>query len=290
MWLIFALSGAFCFGIRGILYQWSSRRGFDSNTMLLGVYLSGTITSLSLGFILNEQWSKGALIGIVMGLFSFVANGSMYKSFSLGKASLVAVLTSLSSLIATIAAFLLWGEKLTLWQLAALIFMVGGIVLIRYSSELSLNDLNGVHWAILTMFFFGLTDTLSKQSVLWNAATFPTLSYMFITGSILFTIQRLRSMKKTPSVLVHEQPVQAYTPARTIAWGMFVGLSNVTGMFFMLTAMEGGPTGLVSAVSATSVLMILGYARFMLKELLSRRQWTGIAMAVLGLFVIRLLS
>src|SRR4051794_10606320 len=112
MWLVYAASAAVCFGLRGILYQWTSQKPLDRNLMLLGVFFLGTITTLLSNVFVGQAWNWAALVGIVMGVFSFLSNASMYKGFAVAKASLVAVFTGLPPAVVVIIAFLLWGEKL----------------------------------------------------------------------------------------------------------------------------------------------------------------------------------
>lgn len=68
---------------------------------------------------------------------------------------------------------------------------------------------------------------------------------------------------------------------------MAVGLTNVSGMILILHAFSLGVTGLVSAVVATNVLLILLYARFFLKEKFRALELTGMAFALTGVILLR---
>ncbi len=50
MWFAYAIWAAFFFGLRGILYQWTSQRSIDRNLMFIGVYISSTILVGNLAF------------------------------------------------------------------------------------------------------------------------------------------------------------------------------------------------------------------------------------------------
>lgn len=290
MWLTFGLFAAVCFGFRGILYQWSSRKPMDRNLMLFGVFFTGVIVSLIAMLFTGQTWSKGSFVGIIMGIFSFLANGSMYRGFAVGKASIIAIFTSLPPLVVVILAYFLWGETLNLGQLASFLIILCGVILIRYSGDFSLKNLSGVQWGLLTMVFFGLNDVSGKQSMLMNADVFPTLFTMFSTGTLLFYIVWMRKKRKSDMLSMPSVHPSQWKPARTFLWGMLVGITNVSGMALILPAFGAGPTGLVSAVVALNVLLILLYVRFFLKEKFKRMELIGICIAFAGVIVLRLLE
>lgn len=360
MWLAYAALAAVCFGFRGILYQWTSQKRIDRNLMLLGVYLSGAFVSAAASVALGQSWSRAVWTGTVMGGFSFISNAAMFKGFSVGKASLVAVFTALTPVVVALVSYFRWGELLNVRQAAAFLVIIAGIVIIRYSNDLSWRNLQGVQWALLAMVTFGITDLASKQAMLWQADKLPTLFVMYTTGSVLFLALwgrvRLRDRadaKKTrreaavsvdratvaeaaadsaaqagqaatafaqahsraeppisEQVRPAEQPPLATSPnrtapspaavptgapalwpiGRTLGWGAIVGLTNISGMIFILPAFQQGITGLVSAVVATNVLLILLYARLFLRERWSVQEMVGIACALAGVLGLRLLE
>ncbi|MBP1995125.1 EamA family transporter [Paenibacillus eucommiae] len=321
MWFVFAAAAAMCFGIRGILYQWTSQRPIDRNMLLFGVYLSGSLIAFALNLNLNQAWTYGVWMGIPMGIFSFIANASMYKGFSVGRASMIAMFTGLPPVVVVVVAYFLWGEALGITQLAGFLIVIAGVLVIRYSRDLKLGQLQGLQWGLLTMFFFGLTDISSKQATLFEAATLPLLTVMYGTGAVLFAslfvqakLKALRNVSQRNAsgqarVSGHEsatdQQLQvsgvsvgsasialpaAWTMKRTFIWGMFVGITNIAGMIFIVHAFRDGVTGIVSVISAMNLVIVLLYARFYLKEMISRREALGMLLALAGIVVLRLAS
>ncbi len=294
MWLVFAALSAVAFGLRGILYHWTSQKPINRNLMLFGVFCTGVVITLSLSLILQQSWSIYNLVGIFMGLFSFAANGSMYKGFAVGKASLVAILTGLPPVVVVVLAYILWGETLTILQLGAFIIIIAGILILRYSSDLSLKQLQGAQWGLLTMLFFALNDLSGKQAMLFEAEIFPTLFMMFITGSICFGSlwitgkRRVNQTSPSTKAVTELIQVQPWKESKTFFWGMLVGVTNASGMILVLPAFKLGITGLVSAVIAMNVLFILLYSRLFLKEKFSPREFSGICMALAGVILLRL--
>ena len=303
MWFFFAGAAAICFGIRGILYQWTSQRPIDRNLLLLGVYISGTLIALISNVIAKQPWSTGALYGVLMGLFSYIANASMYRGYAVGKASIIALFSGLPPLVVVIVAYILWGEALSTWQLTAFFIVLLGLILIKYSQDLKLNQLKGIQWGILTMLFFGFSDVSIKQSTIAGAATLPALIIMYVTGTVLFGITWAISYAKSKSIVqekdqygeapnqtTQQNNVPHWTLKRTLGWGMFVGITNIAGMMFLFPAFRGGVTGIVSAISAMSVALVILYAHFYLKENMSKREITGLIVTVVGILVLRLTS
>lgn len=293
MWLVFAAAAAICFGLRGILYQWTSQKPLDRNLMLLGVFSLGAAATFIANLFVNQAWSLGALMGITMGVFSYVSNSSMYRGFAVAKASLVAVFTGLPPAVVVVIAFFLWGEKLNGWQICAFIVILLGILIIRYSNDFSLSNLRGVQWAIIAMLGFAITDLSSKQSQLWEGEVLPTLAMMFTTGTLLFLVSWRRQVAKAVAPLSNESSEshdKRWSNSRTFLWGMVVGITNVSGMILILPAFKLGVTGLVSAVIATNVLLILLFSRIFLKERFTPYQIVGITFTIVGVILLRLLG
>lgn len=293
-WLIYALLAAVIFGLRGILYQWSSKHGFDRNLMLFGVFVSGAGLSFFGAIIWQHPWTPSVLIGLVMGFLSFAGNAAMFKGFSEGKASIIAILTGLTPLLVVVFAFIIFRETLTVMQLVAFGIILIGIILIRYSNDLSLKNLQGAQWGLLAMLFFSLNDTTSKLSTLLDAAIFPTIFCLYSSGATLFGISWLLDQNnKKRNTLLHlsrtaEKKRQIKPASITLLWGMVVGLTNFFGMVLILNAFKHGLAGLVSAVVSLNVLLILLYTRIFLREKFTPLELTGMAAAIIGIVILRL--
>ncbi|MEK8130617.1 DMT family transporter [Paenibacillus filicis] len=364
MWFMLACASAFSFGLRGILYQWSSKQPLNRNLMLLGVYASGTIITLIGALLQREAWSDGVWIGALMGLFSFISNAAMYKGYAIGKASLIAMFTGLPPVVVVLLAFTVWGERLSYGQLLAFVVIMTGLMLVRYSGDLSLRNLQGAQWGVLTMLFFGLTDFFTKQATLLHAPIFPTLVLMYGTGGLFFGAtwlldlrkaeaakNNLRLARQESAAAVESQPVRPesaaavsfsstsdagnptgqedrqsvsgavtspqpehsrtagadkesgvleealavklprpWTNRRTVLWGMTVGITNASGMMLAMPAFKLGVTGLVSAVVAANVVLVMLYARFVLRESFKRLEAIGMMIGFAGIVLLKLLS
>ncbi|MFM9279655.1 EamA family transporter [Paenibacillus jiagnxiensis] len=289
MWLIFALLSAVCFGLRGILYHWTSQQSVQRNMLLCGTFFMGGLISLVCSLIYQQDWTASALVGIQMGLFSFAANASLFQGFKVGKASVVAILTALPAVLVVIGAYLIWGERLNLIQFIAFMIIVSGVLLVRYSNDISLKNLQGAQWGLIALVLFAGNDLTGKWSTLLEAPMFPTLVCMFFTGTLCFGAGSLLDYRKQSAKPVTiSRHKSAWSAQKTFLIGMGVGITNAVGMVMILTAFDYGKAGLVSAVAALNVVIILLYTRFVVRDRFSRLETAGLVTAFAGILVMRL--
>ncbi|WP_138754259.1 EamA family transporter [Paenibacillus sinopodophylli] len=303
MWLTYSVFAALCFGLRGILYHWTSQKPLSRNLLLFGTFSMGAIVNGICALVFASDWTLAALIGIQMGLFSFGANASMFKGFAVGKASLVAILTALPSVVVVIAALWFWQEKLHTMQVVAFVVIIGGVLLVRLSNDISLRNLQGAQWGLLAMLLFAANDLSGKWSTIMKADLFPTMFFMFITGAACFGLWWLRDLRRELALQTHEtsntdlawrevgatsQHKPFWGAKRTYLVGLAVGTTNAVGMMLIVTAFDLGKAGLVSAVTALNVLIVLLYTRFVVKERFTPLEVTGISLAFAGILLMRL--
>jgi drug/metabolite transporter (DMT)-like permease len=288
MWIIYALLAAVFFGARGIMYQWTSQKNINRNLLLFGVFFVGFIISAIAMRTFSQQWYSWSdiVVGSALGVGSFSANAFLHKGFSVGKTSLISVLSGLTPLFVVLFAFLLWKETLTTIQLVGFVIIFAGLYTIRYSNDISFRNLQGAQWGLLAALFFAFNDLLGKQSTRLDADIFATLCLMFGVGSFLFAITWL---KQKNSYVPDENEIRTrWSNMKTFCCGLLVGLTNLAGMIAILSAFASGTTGLVSAISAMNILIIILYSRVFLKESFSRQEIIGLTAALIGILVLRL--
>ena len=288
MWIIYALLAAAFFGARGIMYQWTSQKNINRNLMLFGVFFIGFIISANAMYLLDQQWNAwtDVLVGLALGLGSFIANAALHKGFSVGKASLISILSGLPPLFVVLLAFLFWKETLTTQQLIGFIVIFAGLYTIRYSNDISFRNLQGAQWGLLAALCFAFNDLLGKQSTRLDADIFATLTLMFGFGSFLFAASWLKNRK---FAINEDNDLRSrWSDMKTFSCGLVVGLTNVAGMIAILSAFAIGTTGLVSAISAMNILIILLYSRIFLKESFTAQEILGLTAALLGILILRL--
>lgn len=294
MWMALALGAAVCFGLRGVLYRKTSQKTQDWKLLLCGGFLTGAIVSLALALAARQRWTADVWIGAVMGVLSFAGNASMYRGLAVGKTSIVAVLSGLPPVVAAAAAYFFWGERLNAFQATAFALIMAAVPLLKHGGGWSGS---GAVWGLLTMLFFGLNDAAGKQSTRMDADIFPVMFTMFATGTSLFALARAFGRRRECGTVRRRgggaeaedaSGLGKWGPLETFVKGMAVGLTNVVGLMFMLSAMRTGPTALVSAIAGLNVLFLLLYGRLALRESFTRLELAGMALALSGVVLLRL--
>lgn len=289
MWVLFSLLAGIMFGLRGSLYHWTGKLSINRNLMLSGVFSCGFFVYGLLTLATQPEITISTLVGMQMGLLSSIANGSLSKGFAVGKASLIAVLTALPPIVVVILAFFFWDERLTYIQLIAMLALIVGLVIIRYTSDITLKNLQGVQWGLITLFFFAFNDLSGKWSTILDAPRYPTLMFMFLTGGIFFYILYLNDKKKARAAETDQHVVfDIKGQLKQFSIGILVGFTNVLGMYFILEAFETGSAGLVSALTAIHAVIVLIYTRFVAKEKLSKTEVIGITIILLAVVTIQI--
>jgi drug/metabolite transporter (DMT)-like permease len=295
MWLIYAILASFAFGLRGIIYQVLSHKPADRNLILLGMFITGTLVSLTASFLTNSIWSSPSLLGILMGVLSYVGNTAMYRGYSVGKTSIIALILGLPSVVVAIFAYFLWNEKLSFLQLCSLVIIVGGVLWLRKPTKFELVKHSGVGWGLLALFVFSLSDLTSKQAMLQHAHIFPFSFFMFITASCLFSANYWlsHSLTNTTSESADSEVVPGvesfaigWSPIRTIVTGMAAGVVGIVGILLSMGAFRTGITGLVSAVMTSHILLIILYASIIQREKLKQNEIVGICIVLSGILIL----
>ncbi|MNR31457.1 EamA-like transporter family protein [compost metagenome] len=141
----------------------------------------------------------------------------------------------------------------------------------------------------MALFLFAFNDLSSKWTTIVHASLFPTLLFMFATGTICFAIWWWRDKKKH-STQKTVGTTSSWTERKTFFFGMIVGITNVMGMILIIHGFAHGITGLVSAVVALNVLIVLLYTRFILKDRFSKLEQSGLAIAMIGILMMKLVG
>ncbi|UJF31324.1 EamA family transporter [Paenibacillus hexagrammi] len=144
---------------------------------------------------------------------------------------------------------------------------------------------------MLALLLFAFNDLSGKWSTLQDSPTFPTLFCMFATGSLCFGGWWLKDHARASDGKGSAQAASPrWSEGRTFLIGMGVGITNAVGMVLILHAFELGKAGLVSAVVALNVLIVLLYTRFVVKDRFSGLELSGMSMAFVGIIMMRIFS
>jgi drug/metabolite transporter (DMT)-like permease len=213
----------------------------------------------------------------------------MLRGFAVGKASLIALMSGLPSLVVVSLSYVIWDERLNGVQVAAFVLIVAGIVTIRYTRDLRSGSMKGFGWGLLTLVLFGLHDISGQFSMKADAPQMWSLFMLFVTAAVFVgvmgVIQKMRARGVASEAAVPGQ----WSVVRTFATGMMIGLFHMGGTFFLMRAFDIGMTGLVTAVVSMNVVLIIAYAGVFLKERFALKEWIGMLAALVGVVVLSVL-
>src|SRR5579862_4070226 len=137
IWLIAAFASTITFGVGSFLLKVGSHRRYPGPSMLLGLYLAGSVIFLSVLTTKGEisiSWML-TLFSILIGVGSYYGNTFLVKAYATGPASLTTPLMSLNILLVIIMSTMIFNEKLNQWQYLGIACMMSAITLLGYSAD-----------------------------------------------------------------------------------------------------------------------------------------------------------
>jgi drug/metabolite transporter (DMT)-like permease len=292
MGILFGLATALCWGGADLFGRFATRKIGTMRTMLY-MQLIGTIL-ISLVMPLLGGW--GRLFhgpspaplwawGILAGLLNTFSSLALYRSFEIGKLSIVAPLSA-SYPVLTMLLSVFSGERLTPTRIAGMALAIGGVVLVARGETAATQDAAstnsaetkslGLGWALLAAVGYGVMFWLLGIRVV------PLLG-----GAPSVWIIRLVSFLGT--LLVMPILGKKKDGATSVPWWIFfVGLLDTTAYVFNNFGMKMEQVSVVSVLSSLYGAVTVGLAAVILKEGVSRIQWLGIVSIFVGIVLISL--
>ena len=224
--------------------------------------------------------------GILAGALNTSATLGLYRSFEIGKMSVVApVSASYPALTMLLAAFT--GERLTAARFAGIALTIAGVVLVARGEEMpgDVNPLDekvspgkrnlGVGWALSSGVGFGVMFWLLGIRVVPILGSAPSVWVIRLTSVVL----------TTAVVLILRQRV-ALPAAGAKGWILGVGILDTSAYVLNNYGMQHEQVSVASVLASLYGAVTVGLAAIFLGERVSRMQWIGIASIFAGIFLI----
>jgi drug/metabolite transporter (DMT)-like permease len=224
--------------------------------------------------------------GICVGVLNTCGTLALYRSFEIGKMSIVAPISSsypaLTMLLAATT-----GERLTPARLAGFALILLGVVVVARGEELPV-DANptdeqtqpgkkhlGVGWALLSAVGFGV--------MFWilGIRAVPLLG----SAQTVWVI-RLTSLVLTALVIVVMRRPMGLPGAGANRWILGIGILDTSAYVFNNYGMQHEQVSVVSVLASLYGAVTVGLAATILREKISRMQWLGIAAIFAGIVLI----
>jgi uncharacterized membrane protein len=293
MGILLGLATALSWGCSDLLARFATRKIGTFRTMLymqlLGCMLL-TLTMRWLGGWGNLFYSSGGgklwIWGILAGLLNTSSTLALYRSFEIGRMSIVAPVSA-SYPVLTLMLSAATGERLTLLRLLGIAFTITGVILVARGEELSgdadqIDELLhpgkkhlGVGWALLSALGFGVMFWLLGIRVV------PLLG-----GAPSVWLIRLTSFIATAVVILVIRVPFAPPPRTANPWIMGIGILDTGAYVLNNYGMQHEQTSVVSVLASLYGAVTVGLAAILLKEPVSRMQWVGIASIFAGIVLI----
>ena len=220
-----------------------------------------------------QPWAWGALAGLI-NTFAMLA---LYRSFELGRMSVVAPVSA-SYPALTVLLTLVSGDRFSGYRALGMLLALAGMVLVAAGEKAS-DPLTteggkrnaGVGWAVAACCGFGVLFWLLGTRVIPRTGTLATVWLIRLSGT-LYTLAVLRA-ENTPLRLGNTKTAAQTTGMGLLDTGAFV-LSNI-GMQLEQVAVI---SVLGSLYGAVTVALAAGF----LRERIRPQQWIGIASIFLG--------
>jgi drug/metabolite transporter (DMT)-like permease len=225
-----------------------------------------------------QPWAWGALAGVL----NFVSTLTLYRSFEIGKLSIVAPISA-SYPVLTVLLSLLTGEHLRAARAIGIACTLLGVALVAggekaphaYDEEGLQRSGKGIGLALCSAIGFGFLFWLLGTRIVPATGASQTVWLIRLTSSVLtaLLILAVRKLIKPPA-------------DRVAGWILGMGLTD-TGAFVMNNfGMRLEQVAVVSVLASLYGAVTVGMAAVFLREHVSRWQWLGITAIFAGIFMI----
>ena len=292
MGILLGLVTALCWGSADLFARFATRRIGTFRTMLY-MQLCGfcllTLVMPRLGgwgrLFDGSGWQPWAW-GILAGVLNTSSTLALYRSFEIGKLSIVAPISACYPVL-TMLLSALTGERLTPLRLFGLVLTIVGVILVARGEQTS-DDANpideqtrpakkhlGVGWALFSAFGFGIMFWLLGLKVV------PLLG-----GSPSVWVIRLTSVVATALVILAARQSKALPLRRDMPLLLGVGLLDTSAYVFNNYGMLHEQTSVVSVLASLYGAVTVALAAVILREKVSASQWLGIVAIFIGIILI----
>jgi drug/metabolite transporter (DMT)-like permease len=292
MGILLGLVTALCWGSADLFARFATRRLGTFRTMLYMQACGCLLLTLVMpqlggwGHLADGSGWRPWAWGISVGCLNTVSTLALYRSFEIGKMSIVAPLSA-SYPVLTLLFSILAGERLTLVRIAGIILTIVGVVLVASGEEIP-EDANlldekahpgkqnlGVGWALLSAIGFGVMFWLLGIRVVPALGAAPSV----------WTI-RATSVCATLLVILLTRHSTAPPSKKDVPWIFAVGLLDTSAYVFNNYGMQHEQVAVVSVLASLYGAVTVALAAILLREHISRSQWLGVTAIFAGVVLI----
>lgn len=292
MGIFYGLLTALSWGSADLFARFATRKIGTLRTMLY-MQLTGfvllTLVMRSLGgwghLMDGSGWRPWAW-GILVGLLNAAGTLALYRSFEIGKMSIVAPLSA-SYPVLTLLLSVMTGERLTLARLVGMALAILGVILVA-RGETQPGDANpidpvtqpaksrlGVGWALTAAVVYGVMFWLLGIRVVPLLGGAPTVWIIRLTCVIAAALVIRIAGKSIAPPSTKDSP-----------WILGVGVLDTSAYVFNNLGLQLEQISVVSVLASLYGAVTVGLAALILHERVSWLQWVGIVSIFAGIVLI----
>ncbi len=280
MWLIYALGSAFFAGITSILAK-VGIKNTDSDLATALRTIVVLLFSWMMVFIVGSQHTIGTISArsLVFLILSGCATGASwlcyFKALQLGDVNKVVPIDKSSTILTILLAFLILGERPTVWMSIGIVLLAAGTYLmiqLRKPESQSVQSGSWLLYAAASAVFAALTSILGKIGIQGIESNLGTAIRTVVVLIMAWGIVAFR--KKY--VLIRD--------IDTKSW-VFITLSGLaTGLSWLCyyRALQMGRASLVVPIDKLSIVVTIAFSYIFLKEKLPKRAFIGLLLVISG--------
>src|SRR5579859_792828 len=223
-----------------------------------------------------QPWAWGCLAGCV----NAISTLSLYRAFEIGKMAVVAPLSA-SYPVLSVSLSLLSGERLSAPRAVGIACTMVGVLLVAGGEKApDANDEEavrrsgkGISWALSSAVGFGVLFWLLGLRVIPRVGAPQTVWMIRLTCTAI----------AAAVILLARQPIGLPRNVRWISLGM--GTGDTAAFVLSNRAMQIEQVAVISVLGSLYGAVTVGLASLVLREHVSRWQWSGIASIFAGIFL-----
>jgi drug/metabolite transporter (DMT)-like permease len=292
MGILLGLATALSWGSADLCARFATRKIGTFRTMLY-MQLSGFLLLTAFmpllggwGHLLDGSGPRVWAWGILAGLVNTSSTLALYRSFEIGKMSIVAPLSA-SYPVLTLLLSAITGERITPIRMAGMALAILGVIVVARGEKIP-DDANpidertqpqkrslGVGWALFSAAGFGVMFWLLGIRVVPLMGAAPSV-----------WIIRLTSVVTTAVMILAARRSMALPPKGDTPWILGIGVLDTGAYVFNNFGMKLEQISVVSVLASLYGAVTVMLAALILKEPVSKMQWLGIVSIFVGIILI----
>jgi uncharacterized membrane protein len=292
MGIVLGLATALSWGSADLFARFATRRLGTFRTMLYMQTCGFCLITLAMprlggwGHLFDGSGWQPWVWGILAGVLNTFSTLALYRSFEIGKLSIVAPISACYPVL-TMVLSAFTGERLTPLRLSGLVLTVVGVTVVAHGEHEpgetnpideqldSAKKRLGVNWAIFSAACFGVMFWLLGFRVV-----------PLVGSSASVWIIRLTSAVTTALVMIAARQSKVLPPRRDAPWILGVGFLDTCAYMFNNYGMLHEQTSVVSVLASLYGAVTVALAALFLREKVATSQWAGIAAIFIGIMLI----